>query len=309
MHQYSEEFEREVRIWTGPLICENESNLEGMSKIITCLTDKLCPSATSKLGMKIPICPTTFSGDQKTEKASRSAQIAQIDNGSMIDKLRFIEGRHELLHFLFMVTDVILDLFADKENLEESACLSRLIKLLNPKLENKKGKDAFYAFRDVYNDVFVAQVGESFRKFLKVASLDEDITPNDIKLEPDPTKKMKSLRALMRKFIRHSHEDFKSCAATGPGEQPLPPFYPHEKFVRKSKKSVQVNLYNPVQLEVSKNLANEKPNKPAKIDFKNEYFRALFSFLGMYHLLLDSIKEGNAQKANAKITQTVNTLD
>jgi hypothetical protein len=134
-HQYSAEFERKVKVWTGPLICENESNLEGMSKIITSLTDELCPATTNRYGVKIPICVTTFSGDQKTEKASRSAQIALVDNGNMRDKLAFVEGRHEMLHFLFMITDVVLDIFADYENLEESCSLSRLIKLLNPKLE------------------------------------------------------------------------------------------------------------------------------------------------------------------------------
>ena len=32
------------------------------------------------------------SGDNKTEKAARSAQVALVDNGSMTDTLGFIEG-------------------------------------------------------------------------------------------------------------------------------------------------------------------------------------------------------------------------
>ena len=34
-HQYTSEFEREVKIFTGPLIFETESTLEGISKVIT----------------------------------------------------------------------------------------------------------------------------------------------------------------------------------------------------------------------------------------------------------------------------------
>ena len=39
-----------------------------------------------------------FSGDNKTEKAARSAQVALVDNGDMTDTLGFIEGR------LFLIT-------------------------------------------------------------------------------------------------------------------------------------------------------------------------------------------------------------
>ena len=247
-HQYSKDFEDEVKIWTGPLVCENESTLDGMSKIITSLTDELCPTTRNRHGAKIPICPTTFSGDQKTEKASRSAQLGKVDNGSMRDKLSFIEGRHELLHFMFMITDVALDIFADSDNLEEASSLSRLIKLLNPKIENKKGKDAFYAFRDVFSDIFVAQLGESLRSHLDVPNLESDVTPDYIKSEPDPSVKMKLFRALMRKFVRKSHEDYKSCAENFPDEPNLPPYYPHEKYLSKSKRPVQQDPYNPVRV-------------------------------------------------------------
>ena len=61
-----------------------------------------------------------------------------LDNGSMRNKLAFIEGRHEMLHFLFMFIDVINDVFGDADNLEESCSLSRLIKLLNPNSKSSK---------------------------------------------------------------------------------------------------------------------------------------------------------------------------
>ena len=54
-----------------------------------------------------------------------------------------------------------------------------LVKLLNPKLENYKDKDAF---GDVFSDIFVAQLGETFRSsHLNVSNLESDITPDEIK--------------------------------------------------------------------------------------------------------------------------------
>ena len=38
-------FDKEVKVTTGPLVCETESTLEGISKVITTLTDTLCPTA------------------------------------------------------------------------------------------------------------------------------------------------------------------------------------------------------------------------------------------------------------------------
>ena len=77
-----------------------------------------------------------FSGDNKTEKGARSAQVALVDNGSMTDTLGFIEGmafntrfdnysspssgRHEMFHFMFLMVDICLDIFADDNNLEEA---------------------------------------------------------------------------------------------------------------------------------------------------------------------------------------------
>ena len=37
------------------------------------------------------------SGDNKTEKAARSAQVALVDNGNMTDTLGFIEGNFDKL--------------------------------------------------------------------------------------------------------------------------------------------------------------------------------------------------------------------
>jgi hypothetical protein len=81
-HQYSKEFNKEVKIYTGPLICETESTLEGIAVVIKSLTDELCPTAVNEEGQHVPIFPTTFSGDQKTEKSSRSAQQSSSERSS-----------------------------------------------------------------------------------------------------------------------------------------------------------------------------------------------------------------------------------
>ena len=75
-----------------------------------------------------------------------------------------------MFHFLFLMVDVIKDNYADKENLEESSSLSRLINLMNPRLESKKGKDCYYQFRDLFIDVYTGLVGEFLRTFLGAAS-------------------------------------------------------------------------------------------------------------------------------------------
>lgn len=54
-------------------------------------------------GTKINVLKLAFSflphcsGDNKTEKAARSAQVALIDNGDMTDTLGFIEGKFLVL--------------------------------------------------------------------------------------------------------------------------------------------------------------------------------------------------------------------
>ena len=296
-HQYSSLMDKEVKVYTGPLVCETESTLPGISKVITKLTDDLCPVAQNEEGQNVPIYPTIFSGDQKTEKSARSAQLALLDNGSMRDKLGFIEGRHELLHFMFMLTDVVLDLHADKDNIEEATSLSRLLKLLNPKLENKKGKDTYYAFRSFFSDIFIAQVGEFLRKFLKVKNLEQDATPESVRTEKDQSKKQGLLRLLIRNFIISVDSEYRECKKNPEEVKNLPPFYPHEKFLRQTTGKTVEETQSVV---VEKNPVDKPCNKPeshikenSKPDLKNSYARSLFSFLGLFHMMLDSIKEGN----------------
>ena len=152
-------------MWTGPLIFESENNLDGMKKVITNLVDVVCPVVENKQGKKVPVYPTTFSGDNKSEQCARSAQLALADNGNMRDQLAFIQGRHEMLHFCFMFIEVIFDVLADKNNLEEGASLSRLVQWLNPKLVNKHAKDDYYKFRDMLTDIYTALLGENLRHF------------------------------------------------------------------------------------------------------------------------------------------------
>ena len=304
VHQYSKEMEKEVKIYTGPLVCETESTLEGISKVITKLTGDLCPVALDECVHGVPIFPTTFSGDQKTEKSSRSAQLALLDNGSMKDKLSFIEGRHELLHFMFMLTDVGLNLYSDKENIEEATSLSRLIKLLNPKLENKKPKDQYYAFRDLYSDIFIAQIGEFLRNFLKVESLDNDATPESIKTEEDPRKRKVLLKELIRTFIRSVDVEYEKCKKSSNLVKKLPQYYPHHQFLRDSHRKQDVlesqassgqSFEGDNTSELGHIYPGQKDSKKAikNADDKNSYAMSLLNFLGLYHLMLDSIKEGN----------------
>ena len=287
-HQYTAEFEKEVRVWTGPLVCENESTLEGMSSIISKLTAELCPKTTNSYGSQIPISVTTFSGDQKTEKAGRSAQLAMLDNGSMMDKLAFIEGRHEMLHFLFMFIDLILDIFGDFDNLEEGCCLSRLIQFLNPKLERKRGKDCFYAFRNAFTDIFVAQLFEYLCTYLGVDNLDSDVTPAIISMEQDENKKQDLFKSMFREFIKATHHEFSMCDVEG--EAFLPLFYPQQKYLRHSKRSI---VESPSVTVFKASVTQSLEARNTESDSKLEYFTGLFNILGVLQLLLDSISEGN----------------
>ena len=63
-------------------------------------------------------------------------------------------------------TKLFVCCFGDSENLEEGSSLSRLISWLNPKLEGKKGKDYYYAFKYLFADIFTALIGEFFRTHL-----------------------------------------------------------------------------------------------------------------------------------------------
>ena len=86
-HQYTNFFEQGVKCWVGPLVFESESTVEGISKVITKLVDDVCPKIVSENGSVSPVHPTVLSGDNKTEKMSRSAQLALMENGSMRERL------------------------------------------------------------------------------------------------------------------------------------------------------------------------------------------------------------------------------
>ena len=312
-HQYKKLFENEVKVLTGPLIFETESTLEGISKVIKNLIDVVCPVVSDAAGKPAPVFPTTFSGDQKTEKSARSAQLALCDNGDMRDCLQFIEGRHECLHLLFMLSDVIKECFADQNNLEESISLSRLIAMLNPKLASRKGKDDFYKFRDLYQDIYVALLSEFVRSELGVDDLRHDVTPGHINKEKEPKKKEALFVEMFRNIIKNSHADFEDCGKLNEAE-PLPPFYPQHDYLRPKyqnkpqswkptevpemsapanvHKMVQVKFVddNDVQLmgEVLRRAETVKP------DAKHDYSSCLLSFIGQYLYLIDSQKNGNA---------------
>ena len=182
--------------------------------------------------------------------------------------------------------------------------------MLNPKIENKKAKDAYYAFRDCFSDIVVAQLGESLSTYLKVPNLLTDVTPLYIKLESDPLTQMKLLRNLMRNFIKHTHTEYRECGDAAPDKSVLPLFYPHEKFVRKSKQQI-IPIQDLTEPSIPSLAEKQKiqSEKQTEVDAKNEYFLALFSILGSFQLLLDSIKQGNGlncfliQKKVLKIVQ------
>ena len=94
-HQYSDLFQEGVKCWVGPLVCENESTIEGISKVITELIDKVCPKVVNDKGMEAPAYPTVFSGDNKTEKMARSAQLALVENGTMRDRLGLFKYKYK----------------------------------------------------------------------------------------------------------------------------------------------------------------------------------------------------------------------
>ena len=86
-HQYSDLFDQGVNCCVGPLVFEDESTISGISKVITELIDNLCPKIINEDGTEAPVHMTVFSGDNKTEKMARSAQLALAENGSMRDRL------------------------------------------------------------------------------------------------------------------------------------------------------------------------------------------------------------------------------
>ena len=303
-HQYSREFEKEVKVFTGPLIFETESTLEGISKVITQLIDVVCPVVLDKAGEPAPAFPTTFSGDNKTEKSARSAQLALCDNGDMRDRLQFIEGRHELLHFLFMLSDVVVDCFGDPDNLEEAVSLSRLINMLNPKLSTRKGKDDYYKFRDLFHDIYVSLLSEFVRNHLGCEDLRQDVTPEHIRIEQDPKRKEAMFVDLFREMIRNSHAEFEDCNVKVNDAELLPSFYPHQKFVRKKYKNptgaekIKENVVK-VTFACDQDVVEMKDLSQisSKPDAKNNYVCSLFSFIGQYLFLVECQKNSNALDA------------
>ena len=89
-HQYSDLFDVGVKTWVGPIVFEDESSISGISKVNTKLIDEVCPKTVNVDGTEGPIQTTVFSGDNKTEKMARSAQLALAENGSMKERL----GKH-----------------------------------------------------------------------------------------------------------------------------------------------------------------------------------------------------------------------
>ena len=305
-HQYTSSFDKEVKVHTGPLIFQSESTLDGISKVITELIDEVCPVMFDNEGNPSPVYPTTFSGDQKTEKAARSAQLALCDNGSMKERLQFIEGRHELLHFLFMLSDVVVNCFGDADNLEEPVSLSRIISMLNPKLSTRKGKDEFYLFRDLYRDIYVALLSDFVRSHLSVDSLRENVTPESISNETSKSKRKAMIKKMFRNIIKDSHAEFEDCSDGVDKSEPLPAFYPHQDYLRTKHQNppeddFEQNLAVVNVLKVSfvsdedslkmKDLAEN--SKSCQPDEKNNYISALLSFLGQYLFLIDCQKNGN----------------
>ena len=142
-----------------------------------------------------------------------------------------------MFHFMLLMVDICLDIFADKDNLEESTSLSRLIQWMNPKLMNKKGKDSYYQYRDLLKDVYTGLMGEFLRFFLESESLEKGNTPAEIKNETVTDKKQQLLCSLVRKFIIRTHEEYKHCPLDSEEVLKLPDFYPQHEFLRSNHKT------------------------------------------------------------------------
>ena len=141
---------------------------------------------------------------------ARSAQLAMVENNSMRDRLRFIEGRHEPLHLYFVLVDIIQDLFSDPDNLQEPSSLATMIQVLNPKLMKKKGKEDLYAFKAVYNDIYVALISQFQCSFLKVDNLSQNCNPEALK-KLEKADQQKGYEKLFRSFIKKTHPEFENC--------------------------------------------------------------------------------------------------
>ena len=211
------------------------------------------------------------------------------------------------------MVDVILDVFGDYNNLEEPCSLSRLIQLLNPKLEQKKGKDEYYKFRDLFKDIYFGLIGEFVRKFLEAESLEVDNTPSFIALEKDKFKRQKMFNQLIRIFVINSHAGFSGCSESISDCPELPLFYPHHEYLR-PKYSKLAKARPPPEYVPDLDLFNEYRKKQVtrgkkNTDEKNQYCSSLMEFLGVFYQIIDSTKEANGldcfllQKHILKIVQ------
>ena len=211
----------------------------------------------------------------------------------------FIEGRHELLHLYFILVDIIQDTFSDPNNLEEASSLARMIQSLNPKLLNKRGKENFNAFKSVYKDIFLAIISEFLRDFLNVESLTRDSTPENIKNMKSDIEQQQAFVNLIRSFIIKTHPDFKNCSEIADNKSDLPPYYPHQDFLRQKYRVSKTGNVKNVQKnpeDVKKdNKSIRIQNNPQKLkpDSKNSYGKSLLSVLGTFFFLIDCANEGN----------------
>ena len=130
----------------------------------------------------------------------------------------------------FVLVDIIQDTFCDKNNLEEASSLARMIQVLNPKLLSKKGKEAFYAFRAVYKDIYLAILSEFLCSFLGISHLNTDCTPERIQSMSSDEDRQFAFEELFRSFVIKTHGDFESCSVTKDETKQLPLFYPHHDF-------------------------------------------------------------------------------
>ena len=227
---------------------------------------------------------------------SRSAQLALAENGTMRERLEYIEGRHELLHLYFVLVDLIKDSFCDASNLEEASSLARMIQDLNPKLMNKKGKEEFYAFRAVFKDIFIALVSQFLCSFLGVDDLNFNCTPDSIKKIKIDSEKQAAFVQLFRSFIRNSHCDFENCSENLKEANPLPPYYPHHEYLRNKTQQRQESSNADVTKDPVENvriLGTKKTKQKEKVDLKNSYSKSLMSILGTFFLLIEAAKQGN----------------
>ena len=126
----------------------------------------------------------------------------------------------------------------------------------------------------MFTDIYVALLGEFPKKFLNVTPLETNSTPEEIRMEEDDDKVL--LRDLIRKFARTQDKEYLKCTTKTVDAAKLPRYYPHEKYTRKN-----ITIDNSDAISECYHKENEVSNissKPQKLDDKNDYARAMFSF-------------------------------